>query len=266
MYIVEHKGISINSVARIQGWSLFLSNYQYDLTYRPGCSNSNADAFSRLLQSPNDKEEQDINFHGINLLQLDNLLVNSNEVKKKRESRKDNTIACVTESVLTGNWETCRENERFKDFVCGKNELSVERDILLWIARVINSSNLSKKVLYQLHNCHSGVSRMKAHARGYIWWPNINRDTEQTIKNCQECKLNANNSTNVPFHPWEWAEKPWLDCTFIKVILYSFVPNCKRVKLQIFGKKTLNFIRLLLENGPKNTPPPVPPTPHFKKS
>ena len=114
--IGEHKGISITSRARIQRWLLFLSKYQGKLTYRPGNSNSNADTLSCLPLPPNDKEEQDINFYGINLLQLENSPVSSKEVE--RESRRENSIAYVIESVLTVNWEMYREQERFKSFAC----------------------------------------------------------------------------------------------------------------------------------------------------
>ena len=89
--IGEHKGILITSGARIQKWLLFLSNYQGKLAYRPGNSNSNTYALSCLPPPPNDKEEQDISFHGINLLQLDNSPVSSKEVERK--SRGDDIIA-----------------------------------------------------------------------------------------------------------------------------------------------------------------------------
>ena len=44
------------------------------------------------------------------------------------------------------------------------------------------SIKIEEKVKSQLHNCHFGVSRMKALSRSYIWWLNIARDIENTIK------------------------------------------------------------------------------------
>ena len=123
--IEEHKDILTASSAQIQRWLLFLSNHQYELTYHPGNSSSNADAVSCLPLPLNGKEEQVINFYGINLLQLDNSPISSKEVE--RESRRGNIIVCVIESVLTGNWEMCREHERFKNFVCRQNEFVLRR-------------------------------------------------------------------------------------------------------------------------------------------
>ena len=46
------------------------------------------------------------------MLQLDNSPVHSKEVET--ETRRDKIIACVLESVLTGNWELC-ENILFPE-------------------------------------------------------------------------------------------------------------------------------------------------------
>ena len=49
------------------------------------------------------------------MLQSDNSSVYSEEVEI--ESRRDNIIARVFESVLTGNWGLCENSEKCKDFV-----------------------------------------------------------------------------------------------------------------------------------------------------
>ena len=142
------------------------------------------------------------------MLQLDNSPVHSKEVEI--ESRRDKIIACVLESVLTGNWGLCENSEKFKDFVCRKNEFGVELGCLLWGSRVVVPLKLREKVLSQLHNCHPRVSRMKALSRSYVWWPNIDRDIENTVKNCRDCQMNKNNPIKAPIHPWEWTNKPWV--------------------------------------------------------
>ena len=127
--IGEKKCISTTSTAQIQRWLLFLLDHQYHLSYRPGNSNSNADALGHLQLQPNNKEKQEINFYGINLLQLDSSPVSSKEVERK--SRRDNIVFCVIESVLTGNWEICKKLERYKNFACRQNESGVEKGCLL---------------------------------------------------------------------------------------------------------------------------------------
>ena len=84
------------------------------------------------------------------------------------ESRRVNIIARVFESVLTGNWGLCEKSEKYKDFVCRKNEFGIKVGCLLWGSRVEIPLKLREKVLSQLHNCHPGVSQMKALSRSYV--------------------------------------------------------------------------------------------------
>ena len=51
---------------------------------------------------------------------------------------------------------------------------------------------------------------MEALSRSFVWWPNIDRDIENTVKNCRNCQMNKNNPIKAPIHPWEWTNKPWV--------------------------------------------------------
>ena len=51
---------------------------------------------------------------------------------------------------------------------------------------------------------------MKAVSRSFVWWPNVDRDIENTVKNCRNCQMNKNNPIKAPIHPWEWTNKPWV--------------------------------------------------------
>ncbi|KXJ07253.1 Uncharacterized protein K02A2.6 [Exaiptasia diaphana] len=50
---------------------------------------------------------------------------------------------------------------------------------------------------------------MKALARSYVWWPNINQQLEMVAKSCSGCQQNQKMPSKVPLHPWEWATFPW---------------------------------------------------------
>ena len=95
------------------------------------------------------------------------------------------------------------------DFACRMNEFGVKLGCLLWGSRVVIPLKL-REALSQLHNCHRGVSQMKALSRSFVWWPNIERDIENNVKNCRNCQMNKNNPIKAPIHPWEWTNKPWV--------------------------------------------------------
>ena len=51
---------------------------------------------------------------------------------------------------------------------------------------------------------------MKALARSYIWWPNIDNDIEMTVKSCNSCQMNQTMPSKAPIHPWEKTTAPWM--------------------------------------------------------
>ena len=53
-------------------------------------------------------------------------------------------------------------------------ELSTYNGRLLWGNRVIVLPRVREAVLMELHECHPGMTKMKALSRMYTWWPGIN--------------------------------------------------------------------------------------------
>ena len=64
-------------------------------------------------------------------------------------------------------------------------------------------------VMSLLHEGHPGVTRMKQLARGYVWWPGIDKELEFAVKTCADCQENHKSPARAPMHPWEWADRPW---------------------------------------------------------
>ncbi|GFU56607.1 integrase_H2C2 domain-containing protein [Trichonephila clavipes] len=47
--------------------------------------------------------------------------------------------------------------------------------------------NFRKNVLEELHAGHLGIVKMKAIARSFVYWKNIDNDIEEAAKNCVDC-------------------------------------------------------------------------------
>ena len=50
---------------------------------------------------------------------------------------------------------------------------------------------------------------MKNLARGYLWWPNMDKDLERCVAMCRPCQSTRSLPlNNQPLHPWEFPSKP----------------------------------------------------------
>ena len=64
-------------------------------------------------------------------------------------------------------------------------------------------------MLEELHETHPGVSKMKALARSYVWWPHMDKEIEEVVRTCENCQANCPSPPVAQLHPWEWPEQPW---------------------------------------------------------
>ena len=64
-------------------------------------------------------------------------------------------------------------------------------------------------MLEELHKTHPGVSKMKALARSYVWWPHMDKEIEEVVRTCENCQANRPSPPVAQLHPWEWPEQPW---------------------------------------------------------
>ena len=202
----EEKGLPTRAAARILRWALQLSAYQYKLEYRPGHSNANADALSRL---PIDfhPEEVSSKLSSINIAILSASPVTEAEVRTT--TRNDSILSTVLCSILEGWKLESNDSQEYAPYVTRKDELSTDGGCVLWGSRVVIPKKLRGKVLEMLHNIHPGIVRMKALARSHVWWPGIDADIEQVVRTCVPCQENQARPSTAPVHCWEYPTGPW---------------------------------------------------------
>ena len=94
------KTIHTSASPRIQRWALFLSGYSYELVYRDGPSNGNADALSRL---PLPTEIEEVPVPGDIMLVMDHLDNTPVQVKDiERWTSHDPILSVVRHQVMSG--------------------------------------------------------------------------------------------------------------------------------------------------------------------
>ena len=201
----ENKPIPAMACARIQRWALLLASYNYTLQYRSGVDNGNADCLSRFPCDSVSDVSKSQNY--IMMMELSHAPVTSTEVKS--HTRTDPILSKVYDYVMSGKLYPGMSADQFKPYIRISSELSTENGCVLWGNRVIIPQDLQDTVLEELHQAHPGMSRMKALARSFIWWPGLDNAIENHVKSCDSCQKHQNMPALAPLHPWENVSKPW---------------------------------------------------------
>ena len=100
-------------------------------------------------------------------------------------------------------------------FKTRKDELSTRRGCLIWGARVIVPPSLQQRVLQDLLDTHPGISRMKALALSYVWWPNMDSDIELTVSSCSTYQSMRSDPPEFKFIPGPFQHHRGLAFTWI---------------------------------------------------
>ena len=192
--------------ARIQCWALTLAAYHYDINYKSGKTNANADVLSRLPLSEQAGEVPVPEELVLLMEGLQNSPVKADQIKMW--TSHDPTLSTVKKFVLQGWLDT--KDPNIQPYYHRKTELSVQDGCLLWGNRVIIPPQGRKKVLEELHAAYYGIFRMKSLARSYMWWPNMDAEIEAKVKIVLNVrKIGSSHHQYLCYVPWEWPSKPW---------------------------------------------------------
>ena len=108
----------------------------------------------------------------------------------------------VLDFVQNG-WPDAVVDDQFQSYYCRREEFIVQDGCLIWGNRVVIPPQLRDKMLEELHVAHPGVCRMKALARCYVRWPNMDKEIEFKVKQRETCQMNQNMPASTHVHPWE---------------------------------------------------------------
>ena len=200
------KGVPEQASARVQRWATLMSAYAYELVYVPGTANV-ADILSRLPVSVGSSPENVLpEIHSLFQF-IENSPIKVMDIA--RDTADDPILSKVLLKVKHGWKEADKTDLTLKAYYVRKDELSIDNDCVLWGVRVIIPTKLRKSVMQLLHDTHIGSARMKAQARAWVWWPNMDSEIESTVRACHICQVHSNKPSKAPLFPWTWPEEPW---------------------------------------------------------
>ncbi|XP_055356704.1 uncharacterized protein K02A2.6-like [Paramacrobiotus metropolitanus] len=124
-----------------------------------------------------------------------------------KETCADAELSIVLDYVQTGWPSVVREGLRpYKRL---ESELVTVNGCLCWGTRTVIPKKRKAQILSYLHESHLGAAKMKGEARGYCWWPSMDRDVERVSKACRICTERAGETAKVPLSQWPVPVGPW---------------------------------------------------------
>ena len=202
------RGIPVLAASRLQRWAIQLSAYQYDIEYRASKDHANADALSRLpRKTVEEPDDWSIEADQVNRVQIELAPITVSQIREA--TRGDPVLSCAMYYILHG-WpgEKCIPDE-LKIYYNKQDEFTVEDGCILRGTRAVIPTKFQAAVLSELHLNHPGMVRMKSLARLHVWWPSLDHDVEQTVRDCHACQANRCKSPEKVNNPWIWPTRPW---------------------------------------------------------
>lgn len=217
--VTDHKPLEVifgpNSrpCARIERWVLRLQSYKYTIVYRSGKSNI-ADPLSRLCR-PGESSFDENSEHYVNFVTQYSVPKSFQLTEIAAAARCDEEILEVKKALNSNRsddskWAKLEEMDgKNKIYRMSAIEFSFAGDILLRSTRLVMPRELRKRTLQLAHEGHPGMTEMKKRIRSKVWWPGIDTDVEETVRNCRSCILVAAPNMPEPLKRTELPNGPW---------------------------------------------------------
>lgn len=190
---------------KLKRYSMALAAYDYDLIYREGKQQNNVDMLSRMPLEEMVIEE-DVDCQNIFMIEgVSRNPVDFEEIVKK--TLNDSELQQIKRWVKTG-WPVKIDDE-LRSYWNIRNEISIHKEALIWGDRIIVPRELRCDILKYLHGNHPGIVATKQFARSYVWWPKIDNQIENFVKDCNKCQETQRNPTRAPKNEWKTTEGPW---------------------------------------------------------
>ncbi|GFV53371.1 uncharacterized protein K02A2.6 [Trichonephila clavipes] len=189
------RGLPVLAATRLLHYALILQSFEFDIIFRKTIEHGNADFLSRLPKTSEELEVKD-DITIFQMSQIEALPVTSKELRQ--ETSEDIELGPLLRALREG-----------KDLQGREAQYTIEDGCIMYGQRVCIPRKFRKDVLEELHAGHLGMVKMKAIARSFVYWKNIDNDIEEAAKNCVDCARYKADPPKSKVHYWEYPSMPW---------------------------------------------------------
>ncbi|KAJ1094088.1 hypothetical protein NDU88_007172, partial [Pleurodeles waltl] len=196
-----------NVTPRISRWLLSVMEYNFEVEFVRGDRNVVADYLSRMPVIVDEIVGEGVeNFVGTILGEL------ALSESEWDEAKVNDFVMCKVESKIINGW--AHEDERGSDVSCYfriKDQLSVLEGRLYRKNQIVPPEGVRKHIIDITHQGHLGRGVMKRKIRQLFWWPGVDKQVEETVKNCVPCGNSDKTKVlrQTPLAPVRFPERPW---------------------------------------------------------
>ena len=197
-----------------QRWVAELSSYHFNIVYRPGKSNTNADALSRMhqeevkmtldstLQPEHESKEREITSHS-HIVKGHEVLPTMKQGEMQTHQKEDESIAVVLKCMENGQKPSRKERQNLpqevKLLLKQWDKLEVQEGVLVReinepkkgrLQQIVLPTVLQEDVLKSLHNTsHPGSEGTLELVRERFYWPKLTDAVKRFCETCERCGL-----------------------------------------------------------------------------
>ena len=186
--------------------------FSYDVQHVAGKDLHTADTLSRApLSTPSTYDdlelEKDVSCFIGEVLQA--LPISDTRLEEVRQHQaEDHTCRLITSYIDEGWPDKSNLSGTVGMYWQHQSHLTIEAGIILYDGRLLIPSSLRQTILDRIHSGHQGITKCRMRARQSVWWPGINREIEDLVKNCKMCIKTLNNPPE-PLIPTPTPQFPW---------------------------------------------------------
>ncbi|XP_022777852.1 uncharacterized protein K02A2.6-like [Stylophora pistillata] len=193
---------------------LRLQRFNLTVKYKPGSQMLLADHLSRAAQHETFEPEESFQVFSLELESLDpmqTLKVMPERLDKlQRSTSHDDTLQTLKTTILTG-WPMQKDQVPIQiwEYWSYCDELSFHNGVLFKGSRVVIPKLLKPEVKSRIHSSHLGVEVSLRKARDAVFWPGMNAEVSDLIKQCSICKKFEVKNQKLPMQSHELPDRPW---------------------------------------------------------
>ena len=109
-------------------------------------------------------------------------------VQIRQATQDDDTMALLQYTITFGWPNTVQElPKELQAYWTFREEMTVEDGLILKATRIVIPPTLRESTLQQLHEGHLGFIKCYNRAKQTVYWPNLRKELEDLVLNCQLC-------------------------------------------------------------------------------